>query len=74
MPGFRAKLDVQVRATGEFSQMGDPAGYTEQLGTVFTRPCATPRCRTWWIAAYRQPGTYPDEWVNLAERPLFRDG
>lgn len=62
-PGFK-KLDVKFEQRGEFSQMGIPLDrYTEQLGTVPHETLRNPLMPDLVDRYYRQPGTYPDEWV-----------
>ena len=62
-PGFK-KLDVKFEQRGEFSQMGIPLDrYTEQLGTVSHETLRNPLMPDLVDRYYRQPGTYPDEWV-----------
>lgn len=62
-PGFQ-KLDVKFEQRGEFSQMGIPLDrYTEQLGDVSHETLRNPLMPDLVDRYYRQPGTYPDEWV-----------
>ncbi|MGY3904435.1 signal peptidase I [Aeromonas lusitana] len=62
-PGFK-KLDVKFEQRGEFSQMGIPLDrYTEQLGSVSHETLRNPLMPDLVDRYYRQPGTYPDEWV-----------
>ncbi|MCH7370279.1 signal peptidase I [Aeromonas sp. MR16] len=62
-PGFK-KLDVKFEQRGEFSQMGIPLDrYTEQLGNVPHETLRNPLMPDLVDRYYRQPGTYPDEWV-----------
>lgn len=62
-PGFK-KLDVSFDQRGEFSQMGIPLDrFTEQLGSVSHDTLRNPLMPDLVDRYYRQPGTYPDEWV-----------
>ncbi|MEH8181009.1 signal peptidase I [Aeromonas allosaccharophila] len=62
-PGF-TKLDVKFEQRGEFTQMGIPLDrYTEQLGDVSHETLRNPLMPDMVGRYYRQPGTYPDEWV-----------
>lgn len=62
-PGFK-KLDVTFDKRGEFSQMGIPLDrFTEQLGSVSHDTLRNPLMPDLVDRYYRQPGTYPDEWV-----------
>ena len=62
-PGFK-KLDVKFEQRGEFTQMGIPLDrYTEQLGDVSHETLRNPLMPDMVGRYYRQPGTYPDEWV-----------
>jgi signal peptidase I len=62
-PGFQ-KLDVKFEQRGEFTQMGIPLDrYTEQLGEVSHETLRNPLMPDMVGRYYRQPGTYPDEWV-----------
>lgn len=62
-PGSQ-KLDVKFEQRGEFSQMGIPLDrYTEQLGDVSHETLRNPLMPDLVDRYYRQPGTYPDEWV-----------